>query len=154
LAVHELIGLALANLRRIVDDRRIQLDLPPDLPPLMVDTELAELALRQVIANALKYSKPESAIAIGARPDGGHVIISVGDQGPGIADKELHHIFEKFYRVGKRTDGVPGTGMGLHIAREIVKAHCGEIWVESVVGQGSKFFLRLPCATDSEQELY
>jgi two-component system sensor histidine kinase VicK len=115
---------------------------------------LAELALRQVIANALKYSKPESPIAIGARPDGGRVIISVGDQGPGIADKELHHIFEKFYRVGERTDGVPGTGMGLHIAREIVKAHGGEIWVESVVGQGSKFFLSLPCATDIEEEPY
>ncbi|HET9132464.1 MAG TPA: ATP-binding protein, partial [Terriglobia bacterium] len=154
MAVHELIRLVLANLKRLVEDRKIQLDLPADLPQLLVDPELMELAIRQVIANALKYSNPESPIRIGARPDSGHVIISVGDQGPGIADKELHHIFEKFYRVGERTDGVPGIGMGLHIAREIVKAHGGEIWVKSAVGQGSTFFVSVPCATGSEEEMF
>jgi len=119
---------------------------------LFVDAELAELAIRQVIANALKYSNPGSPIQINAAAEGHQVIISVRDQGPGIREKELRHIFEKFYRVGERTDSVPGTGMGLHIAREIVKAHGGEISVQSTVGQGSEFFLSLPCAlTDVEE---
>jgi K+-sensing histidine kinase KdpD len=153
LEAHELVRSTLENLKRLVDDRKIQIDVPPDVPCLMVDAELVELALRQVIANALKYSSPESPIRIQARSEGNQVIISVRDQGPGITEKELRHIFEKFYRVGERTDGVPGTGMGLHIAREIVKAHGGEISVKSTVGEGSEFFLSLPCAQEDVEEL-
>jgi two-component system sensor histidine kinase KdpD len=152
LSVRELVGSTLENLKRLVDDRKIQIDVPPDVPCLLVDAELAELALRQVIANALKYSSPESPIRIQAHSDNNQVIISVRDQGPGITEKELRHIFEKFYRVGERTDGVPGTGMGLHIAREIVKAHGGEISVKSTVGEGSEFFLSLPCALEDVEE--
>ena len=153
LAVNELVRSAMENLKRVVDDREIQIDVPPDTPCFLVDAELAELAIRQVITNALKYSNPESPIRIQARFEGNRVIISVKDQGPGIAEKELHHIFEKFYRVGERTDGVPGTGMGLHIAREIVKAHGGEIRVESTIGEGSEFFLSFPCIADKAEEL-
>jgi two-component system sensor histidine kinase KdpD len=152
LSVRELVGSTLENLKRLVDDRKIQIDVPPDVPCLLVDAELAELALRQVIANALKYSSPESPIRIQAHSDNNQVIISVRDKGPGITEKELRHIFEKFYRVGERTDGVPGTGMGLHIAREIVKAHGGEISVKSTVGEGSEFFLSLPCALEDVEE--
>jgi len=151
--VRQLINSAMENLKRLSDDRKIDIDIPPSSPWLLVDAELAELAIRQIITNALKYSDPPSPIRIRALPEGNRVIISVRDQGPGIADKELHHIFERFYRVGERTDGVPGTGMGLHIAREIVKAHVGEVWVESTVGKGSEFFLSLPCVTDHPEGL-
>lgn len=147
LAVIELIQSALGNLRRLVEDREIRVDVPRDLPFLLADAELVELAIRQLITNALKYSSPQSPITIRAQSDNNRVIISVADRGPGIAEKELKRIFEKFYRVGDRIDSVPGTGMGLHIAREIVKAHGGDIWVESTIGEGSEFFFSLPCMT-------
>lgn len=154
LPVHDLVHSAIENLKSAVDDREIVVDLPQEIPCLLVDAELAELAFRQLITNALKYSDPQSAITIRARSDNNRVIISVRDKGPGIAEKELTRIFEKFYRVGEKIDGVPGTGMGLHIAREIVKAHGGEVWVESTVGEGSEFFIALPYMTDNvEKEL-
>jgi K+-sensing histidine kinase KdpD len=70
----------------------------------------------------------------------------VKDFGPGIGPKNVHRIFEKYYRIEDSTTRIPGTGMGLAIARDIVKAHGGEIWVESAVGQGSEFFFTLPAA--------
>jgi len=72
------------------------------------------------------------------------VRISVKDFGPGIAPKNLQRIFEKYYRVEHNTRRIPGTGIGLTIARDIVKAHGGEIWVESVLGEGTEFFFTLP----------
>jgi signal transduction histidine kinase len=72
------------------------------------------------------------------------VRISVKDFGPGIAPKNVQRIFEKYYRVEDSTSRIPGTGMGLTIARDIVRAHGGEIWVESVPGVGSEFFFTLP----------
>lgn len=154
LAVNELVNSALGHVRSLVEDREIKVDVPRDIPFLMADAELAELAIRQLITNALKYSSQQSPITIRAHSDNNHVIISVKDRGPGIAEKELKRIFEKFYRVGDRIDSVPGTGMGLHIAREIVKAHGGDIWVKSTIGEGSEFFFSLPCMTvDAENAL-
>jgi signal transduction histidine kinase len=96
------------------------------------------------LTNALKYSNPDSPIFVGASVDSGRVTVRVRDKGAGIPDRERARIFEKFYRVPDRADRVPGTGMGLHIAREIVRAHGGEIGVNSVVGEGSEFFFTLP----------
>jgi signal transduction histidine kinase len=150
----ELIHGALANLKRLVEDRQIKVDVPKDTPLLWADPELAEIAIRQLITNALKYSSAQSPITIRAHSDHDRVILSVADRGPGISERELKKVFEKFYRVGGRIDSVPGTGMGLHIAREIVKAHGGEIWVQSTVGEGSEFFFSLPCVTaDAETTL-
>ena len=132
----------------MAEDREIQTQMPEDLPFLFVDVELAALTLRQLVMNALKYSTPRSPITIRARSDSDRVIISVRDEGPGIPEKHLKRIFEKFYRVGDRIDSVPGTGLGLHIAREIVSAHGGEIWVESTAAEGSQFSFSLPALTD------
>jgi len=72
------------------------------------------------------------------------VRIAVKDYGPGIAADDQKRIFEKYYRVKDNTDRIPGTGMGLAIARNIVDAHGGQIGVESVPSQGSEFFFTLP----------
>ncbi|HYR84597.1 MAG TPA: ATP-binding protein [Terriglobia bacterium] len=144
--VGHLITAALNKLRILLEDREVCIDAPDDLPEILADAELVGLTIRQLVTNALKYSNPESPIVIRARAENGYARISVKDSGPGIPQTELPRIFEKYYRVEDGTGRIPGTGMGLSIARDIVKAHGGEIWAESLPGQGSEFFLTLPLA--------
>jgi len=143
-SVAELIESALVKLRILLEDRDIKIEFSPNLPEVFVDAELAGLALRQLLTNALKYSNPDSPICVRASAEAPFVRISVKDSGPGIPDKERAHIFERYYRVAESADRVPGTGMGLTIAREIVLSHGGEMWVESAPEQGSEFFFTLP----------
>jgi two-component system sensor histidine kinase KdpD len=140
----DLVSAALENVKPLMEDRPVQIDVPLNLPAVRVDFELIALTIRQLLTNALKYSNPDSPIFVGASVDSGRVTVRVRDKGAGIPDRERARIFEKFYRVPDRADRVPGTGMGLHIAREIVRAHGGEIGVNSVVGEGSEFFFTLP----------
>jgi two-component system sensor histidine kinase KdpD len=148
--VSELINSALAKLRILIEDREIGIELPPNLPKVLVDPELAGLTIRQLVVNALKYSNPDSSIGIRACTENGFVKIYVKDSGPGIPEKELPHIFERYYRVKDSSQGVPGTGMGLTIARDIVRAHGGEMWVESALGRGSEFSFILPIVKPEE----
>ena len=76
--------------------------------------------------------------------DGPNAVISVADEGPGIPDHEQDRIFEKFYRSPQNRQHVPGTGMGLAIAREIVRMHKGDVSVTSVAGRGSEFSVTIP----------
>jgi len=147
--VRSLIDSALEKLRILIEDRSIRIDLPPTLPNVLADPELAELTIRQLLTNALKYSNPDSPIQIRAAAEDHQVRISVKDSGPGIAPKEIPYVFERYYRVPDSAERVPGTGMGLNIARDIVVAHGGKIWVESTVGQGSEFFFTLPAVESS-----
>lgn len=144
--VTTLIDAALAKLKILLEDRTIRIDVPQNLPEVLADGELASLSIRQLVTNALKYSSPESPITIQATLDDRHVKISVKDLGPGIPQIELPRIFERYYRAVDSRDRVPGTGIGLSVAHDIVKAHGGDIWAESVPGRGSEFFFTLPVA--------
>ena len=147
-----MISAALQKLHILLEDRDVRIETDPNLPEVMVDAELIGLTIRQLLTNALKYANPESPIEIKAAPLDGVVRISVKDFGPGIAPKNLQRVFEKYYRVEDNTGRIPGTGMGLTIARDIVKAHGGEIGVHSVVGEGSEFFFTLPAVEKMVQE--
>ena len=116
-----------------------------------VDAELIQMVIAHLIDNALKYSPPVSAISVRARTGENKVIISVIDQGAGIMEPEQSRIFEKFYR-GSKDQNLKGTGMGLAIAREIIRAHGEEIWVTSKAGEGSEFCFSLPIAPRSSNE--
>jgi two-component system sensor histidine kinase KdpD len=142
--LHELVESALDKLKPMVRERSIDVNLASDLPAVLVDRELIEIALRQLIDNALKYSPRDSAVSVAAESSDGRVIISVRDRGPGIPDEEQSRIFEKFYRAEASRHQIPGAGLGLVIAREIIQVHGGEIWVESQPGQGSTFRFSLP----------
>jgi len=144
----DIVSRSLEKLRILLKDREIDIEVAPTLPGVLVDAELVGLTLRQLVTNALKYSNPESPITIRAVPQDAVVKISVKDCGPGIPKAELQRIFERYYRV-KHEDGVPGTGMGLAIARNIILAHGGEIWVDSSPEQGSEFSFTLPIARSS-----
>src|SRR5205814_3044868 len=102
--------------------------------------------IRQLLTNALKYANPESPIVIKAIAADDAIRISVKDFGPGIAPKNVQRIFEKYYRVEDTTSRIPGTGIGLTIARDIVRAHGGEIGVRSVLSEGTELLFTLPAA--------
>lgn len=114
------------------------------------DLPRIELVVRNLIANATKYSPAGSAIEVGIRvhrdthgtPQ--QVVLSVKDQGIGIAKQDLPHIFERFYRAGSHASLVSGFGIGLYLAMVLVQQHRGRIWVESQKDQGSTFFVMLP----------
>ncbi len=140
-----LISSVLSQLRTARDGRNIQVSIGSDLPDLDVDADLSELALRQVIGNALKYAPPSSAIRVWADKEGDEFIaIHVANDGPGIPAAEQESIFEKFYRGQEARERIPGTGMGLTITREIIEAHGGRVWVESAPGAGVRFSFTLP----------
>ena len=98
-----------------------------------------------LLDNAIKYSNSEAAIEVRAACEGAELVIRVKDQGCGIEAQHLPRLFERFYRVDKaRSRELGGTGLGLAIVRHIALAHRGSVSVESTVGVGSTFCLRLP----------
>ncbi|MBZ5658766.1 MAG: DUF4118 domain-containing protein [Acidobacteriia bacterium] len=140
-----LLSAALRQTKSLSDGRDIKLQVADDLPLVFVDAELVVLMIAHLIDNAVKYSRPGSPILISADAGEKGVIIHVADQGPGISEDEQTRIFEKFYR-GSSGQHLKGTGMGLAIAREIMRAHGEEIWVKSSPDKGSEFSFSLPVA--------
>ena len=139
----ELVRRALAELTAALENRRTVIQAPETLV-VDADPEFASQAIKQVVENALKYSPEGSPIGITAERRLGKIVVTVRDEGPGIDENERARIFEKFYRGRRRRFDTSGTGMGLAIAKGIVEAHGGRIWVESEAGQGSAFYLTLP----------
>jgi two-component system phosphate regulon sensor histidine kinase PhoR len=124
-----------------------------DLPNVQIDSQRLEQVLVNLIHNAVKFTRPGGEVVLFADlvPNGGEgagksVQFAVRDTGVGIPADEISRIFERFYRVDKSRAG-SGTGLGLSIAKHIVEAHRGQIWVESVEGQGSTFYFTIPVAT-------
>jgi len=119
---------------------RLTVGLPEDLPAVRGDAVQLGEVLQNLIDNALQYTPPGGRIDVTAYSNGHEVIFTVADTGIGIPEADLERIFERFYRVdAARSREAGGTGLGLSIARHIVDAHGGRIWVESAVGQGSRF---------------
>jgi signal transduction histidine kinase len=97
-----------------------------------------------LIDNAIKYSPTGAAVEVSAQAENGAVRIDVRDRGPGIAADQQRLIFEKFGRAPTAGAGKPGSGLGLFIARSIAEAHGGTLDVQSIVGRGATFTLKLP----------
>lgn len=147
-SVEEIVTAALRRAEPRTRTHRMEVWLD-ELPLVTVDDHAISEAIYTLIDNAAKYSPPESPITIRARqPDGERIIISVEDRGPGIRADVRDRVFEKFFRAMRDGDvsdrRAPGSGMGLAIARGIVGAHGGRIWVEeSEGGAGAKFVIEL-----------
>lgn len=127
----------------------LAVDLPADLPDVLVDEERVRQVVANLLHNAIKFTPSGGRIAItaAAEADAAEVVIEVRDTGIGISRADLPRIFERFYKSDRaRTRGRGGTGLGLAIARHIVEAHGGRIWVKSKEGKGSTFFFSLPRA--------
>ncbi len=124
---------------------RLTIEIEPGLPRLRGDHDALEQALLNLLGNAMKYSGDARDIEVAVKPEDGRAAISVTDHGAGIAAAEQMRIFEKFYRAATpENEHIPGTGLGLALVAQIVKAHGGEVRVRSAPGEGSTFSLLLP----------
>jgi signal transduction histidine kinase len=116
-----------------------------DIPPVNVDREAIARSLLNLVNNALKYSKDNKYIGVSLYRVNGTVKIEVKDHGIGIPAAEQDKIFDKFYRCGDPlVHNVKGSGLGLSLVRHIVRAHGGDVKVESAPDKGSKFTIALP----------
>lgn len=110
-----------------------------------IDTDKIMQVIDNVMNNAIKYSPDGGKIEVHLMETHNNVVLSISDEGLGIPKKDLEKVFERFYRVDKaRARQQGGTGLGLAISKEVMKAHQGQIWVESVEGKGSTFYISLP----------
>lgn len=142
----EVVKTSLATLDRQTDLHAVQLDLP-DLPLVIADRGRLIFALQQVLDNAFKFSEPGSRISISLnRETGDRITIQICDAGCGISPDLLPRVFDQWYQVDPdQTGQVPGFGLGLFCAREIIRQHDGVISVASQPGQGTTVAITLPC---------
>lgn len=129
----------------LTDHHQIVLDFPADLP--IMDADLARLkqVFRNLINNAIKYSPEGGLVVIRGQARSDDMVISIADQGVGISPEDLLPLFEKYIRAKSLTGRhIPGTGLGLPVARAIVEAHSGRIWAESQPGAGTTFYVSIP----------
>jgi two-component system sensor histidine kinase KdpD len=128
---------------RAASRQRVEVDVPDELAPVLVDPVRLDQVLTNLLDNARGYA-PGSPVQVAARQDGDHIELRVVDHGPGIPVPERERVFDQFYRL-KGGGGRPeGTGMGLAICRGIVQAHGGALRVETTPGGGATFVLSLP----------
>ena len=111
----------------------------------VADPNRLDRIVLNLLSNALKYSPTETVVELGAAERGGRITISVADHGPGIPEKDLPHVFDRFYR-GERTAARGGLGIGLYSVRLLVEAHGGTVWVEPGLQGGTTFHVALPAS--------
>ncbi|MFD2627363.1 cell wall metabolism sensor histidine kinase WalK [Oceanobacillus kapialis] len=123
----------------------LQRDLPRGKYLVWLDKDKMTQVLDNIISNAIKYSPEGGTIQLKVESNRHHLLVSIQDQGMGIAYDKLERIFERFYRADKaRTRKLGGTGLGLAIAKELVEVHHGKIWAKSMEGKGTTIFFTLP----------
>ncbi len=127
--------------------KQITVDFVSEMDSCVALIDKVEFArvMTKLLENAITYTPQGGHITVGTRIEKDWVIISMQDTGIGIVAEDLPHIFERFYRVDRaRSSDTGGSGLGLSIVQKIIEAHNGHIDVESVIGMGSKFSIRLP----------
>jgi signal transduction histidine kinase len=144
-----LLGDAVAQAHAVADAGHVQLEAqsPPPDALVLADAARIQLVLANLVSNAIRHTPSGGRVAVAARQGRDAVTFEVRDTGEGIPAQHLDRIFERFYRVPGARSGA--TGLGLYLSREIVRAHGGEMGVESVPGQGSRFWFTLPLAADA-----
>jgi two-component system, OmpR family, sensor histidine kinase KdpD len=127
------------------EHQRVDVRLPAETPPVLVDPTQVEYALVNLLENALRFSPPGERVAVEVGTLNGDVVVRVADSGPGIPAAEQRRIFEPFVR-GNGDAPERGSGLGLSIARGFVQVNGGRMWVESELGHGSTFVVSIPAA--------
>ena len=129
-----------ANALLTREGKEFQLEVPPELPPVFADRRRLHQIVWNLLSNALQHTHQGDRIAILAERIDDEIVIEVGDSGEGMSANTVSHVFDRFYK-GR---GSPGLGLGMAITKALVEAHGGRIWVESALGEGTRFSFTLP----------
>ena len=150
----DIINSAIERCRHRLEDRRLAVDLPPDLPLIYVDPVLVQQALIQIFDNGVKYSAPASQIAVRAHTTDGHMFISVTDQGAGLTTAEKTKIWDRFARGERHAATTSGSGLGLWIANAFIAANGGKVSaVSEGPALGTTVSIELPVTQATVQQL-
>jgi signal transduction histidine kinase len=151
-ALAEIVARAIETFRATADDDRLSLSADVrDVPPVLGDVQALEQVVINLLDNAVKYSAEGAPISVTLLAAGDHAEIRVSDRGCGIPEQERARIFEEFYRVQSGdTQPVAGNGLGLAIVRRVARAHAGDVTLESAVGVGSTFIVRIPLSRSGD----
>jgi two-component system sensor histidine kinase KdpD len=150
--IGEIVGSALERVSKILAKHRVEVEIGPDMPMVMVDGVLFEQVLFNLLDNASKYAPPDTTVRIQSWRDGDTVRLQVLDEGEGIPASDLERIFDKFYRVQKGDQVRAGTGLGLAISRGFVEALNGTITAGNRTDRtGAVFTISLPIPESGEQ---
>lgn len=144
--LHEILGSVLVRMKHLVEEHKLEIDVPENLPLVPVDYVQMEQVFTNLISNSLKYAPINTIVGVRARVEGESIHVQVSNQGPQVPPKDLERIFDKFYRI-TAADRVTGTGLGLSICKGIIEAHGGRIWAENVP-DGLAFNFTLPLLWD------
>ncbi len=144
-SVDEIITGVERRLQALCRNHDLHVNVPKRTLPVVADPERIGNVLVNLVENATKYSPKGTKVTLSVDEEGGDIVFSVSDEGPGIPEEYQEKIFERFFRIpGPVTGPRQGTGLGLSIAKRIVEEHGGRIWVESEDGGGSRFYFTLP----------
>jgi signal transduction histidine kinase len=145
LDLRRLVERVVQKMTPLTGQHRFVVGVSHDLPPVLADYERVEQVLTNLLENAIKYSPAGGTISITDDLTSDEVIIHVSDEGIGVPEAERDRIFSRFHRLNSRqVRQMKGVGLGLYIARAIVGAHGGRIWVEAAPGGGARFSFSLP----------
>ena len=129
-------------------DGRVTVDVPATEVPARFDADRLDQVLDNLLANALRHTRPGTSVDVTLRVEGREALVRVRDHGDGVAPEEQARLFTAFYQT-QRSRSYGGTGLGLHISRRIAEAHHGRLWLESTGADGSTFTLALPLEADA-----
>lgn len=153
--VGEIVGSALERASKILAGHRVEVEISPELPMVMVDAVLFEQVLFNLLDNAAKYAPPATTVRVASWRDGETVKVQVLDEGDGIPDADLERIFDKFYRARKGDQVRAGTGLGLAISRGFIEALSGTIVAANRMNpKGAVFTITLPVLKADERKKY
>jgi signal transduction histidine kinase len=130
--------------RTQTSEHTIVVDFPAEFPVILGDEDRLSQVLSNLLSNAIKYSPDGGEILISGQIRPEQVLICIKDQGPGIAAGDIPHVFDRFYRATEASRTTKGAGLGLYLARAVIEAHEGHIWVDPRPGDGARICFSLP----------
>jgi len=143
--IHHLVGDEVERMRGGAEEKGLTVELTSEPVTAMVNHRDVAIATRNLLDNAVRYTSPGGSIVVTVARADGHVLITVTDSGEGIPTRDIERVFERFYRVDSaRSRATGGTGLGLSIVKHVAESHGGSVTVQSELGVGSTFTIRLP----------